>query len=78
MKKYQLPTLNDLKEFYESSPFADRLGLWEELEGHDYIFLCHQYALRENPTLPMSEVRELSDHLKSLLETEVMSQREVA
>ena len=78
MKKYQLPTLNEVKEFYESSPFADRLGLWEELETHDYTFLCEVYALRKNPTLPMSEVRELSNHLKSLLAAEVLSQQEVA
>ena len=77
MKKYQLPTLNDVREFYESSPFADRLGVWEELEGHDYTFLCDVYAFRENPTLPMSEVRELSNHLNSLLDAEVLSQQEL-
>ena len=70
MKKYQLPTLNDVREFYEDEkvfPFARGLGLWEELEGDDYLFLCGIYALYlEKSTLSMKESRELSNHLKTL------------
>jgi len=82
MSNHQLPTLDHVREFYEDKTgvFQECLGLWEELRGHDYFFLAHQYALslEVNPTIPLSkECYELSDYLTDLVDAEIMSQRQV-